>query len=336
MAIRKKYLGIDDYEGGMTQEVTPWAGVGLLLELFRRVGIGIAVEQALPEKRSPKGLRHREMVEAFTLLSALGGECVDDFEHLRNDEGLRAIMGYQLPAPSTARQWLDKAHEAELVITAKEAAQKMGFFSFIPGESAYLQGLKEGIRQVVLAYVETMKVGSVVTLDVDAHLVESSKQSAYRTYEGYRGYQPMIVTWGETNLVLRDEFRDGNVPAAKDIARVVDEAYDMLPRREGEELWKIGVRSDSAAYEGDILDHWQSRGWEFAVSADMSPQLREAVLEVREEEWQLWKEEAGGVLREWAEVPYVPSQKEAKKGTEKPLYRYVAIRLRKRQGELFE
>jgi hypothetical protein len=32
-------------------------------------------------------------------------------------------------------------------------------------------------------------------------------------------------------LVLADEFRDGNVPAGKDIARVVDEAYESLPQQ---------------------------------------------------------------------------------------------------------
>mgnify|MGYP001608641236 CR=1 FL=1 len=68
-------------------------------------------------------------------------------------------------------------------------------------------------------------------------------------------------------LVLTDEFRDGNVPASKDIQRIVDQAYDMLPSGE----WRIRVRSDSAAYEQEVLDHWDGRGLGFAVSADMSP-----------------------------------------------------------------
>ena len=40
-----------------------------------------------------------------------------------------------------------------------------------------------------------------------------------------------------------------------------------------------------------------------------------------------------GVVREWAEVPYVPSRRLEKKGSQP--YRYVAVRLRKLQGELF-
>jgi hypothetical protein len=334
MAVKniKKYLAIDDYQGGMTEEVTPWAGVGLFLELFRRIEVGTAIEEVLPAKRSPKGLKHGEMVEAFCLLSALGGECIDDFGHLRPDEGLRAMLGYQLPAPPTARQWLDKAHEEELVLKAREAAQQMKLLSYIPAESTYTRGLNEGIRRVVKVYDQVMKPQCEVTLDVDAHLIESKKHSALMSYDGYPGFQPIIVTWAETSLVLRDEFRDGNVPAGKDIARVVDEAYAILPLREGG--WKVRVRSDSAAYQTETLDHWNERGWEFAVSADMTEGLKEAVLAVAEEEWHLWKEK-GGVIREWAEVGFVPSRKKEKKGMDVPIYRYVAMRIRKRQGELF-
>ena len=64
------------------------------------------------------------------------------------------------------------------------------------------------------------------------------------------------------------------------------------------------VRSDSAAYEPEgILDHWQEQGWEFGVSADLSPQLRRAILELPEGAWCAWKQESGGVVREWAEAP---------------------------------
>lgn len=331
----KKYLGIDDYTGGMIEEVTPWAGVGLYVELYRRLGIGPLVEETLPVKKSPKGLKHGEMTEAFSVLSALGGECVDDFATLRPDEGLRAILGYQMPAPETGRQWLDKAHEPKLIVEAKKQAEQLGFLSYIPAESVYLRGLNNGNRRVVDAFVTTVKPGPQVTLDIDAHVVGSAKQSALMTYEGRTGFQPMFVCWAETNLVLKDEFRNGNVPAEKDIVRMLDEAYAMLPKREGKESWVVFVRSDSAAYEEDILDHCHKRGWKFGISADMSQQLRATMMAIEEGEWHFWREYEGGVICEWAEVPYVPSRKGEKKDVEVPIYRYVGIRVRHRQGDLF-
>ena len=132
------------------------------------------------------------------------------------------MVGFQLPAPSTVRAWLDQCHDEEAM------AGRPSQGSFIPPESARLAGLREVVRQSVRAYVAVMNTPRQVTMDVDAHLVESSKREALPTYEGYRGYQPMIVTWAQTGLILADQFRDGNVPASKGIAKVVDEAYEAL------------------------------------------------------------------------------------------------------------
>lgn len=312
------------FAGGLKEETTPFAGSGLLAELFRQCGASATAEQVLPKKRSARGLPQWQMVEAFVLLSTLGGECLDDMKRLRSDAGLAVLLGYRPPAPETARQWLDRFHDAE----AMQGRPAQG--AFLPAESSGLAGLREVNRRVIHAYVEANPGGNEVTLDVDAHLVETAKANAAYCYEGYPAYQPMVVAWAETGLVLSDEFREGNVPASKDIRRMVDEAYEALPAGD----WKVRVRSDSAAYEPEgILDHWQGRGWEFAVSADMSPQLRAAIQALPEEAWQGWKTEAKGVVREWAEVPYVPSRRQERSAA--PVYRYVAIRVRSLQGELW-
>lgn len=323
MSRRRSRLGIE-YVGGLKEESTAFAGVGLLVELYRQAGVGAAAERALPQKRSPKGLRQEQMVESFVLLSALGGECLEDMERLRQDRGLAALLEYTPPAPETARQWLDRFHEEQLM------TQRPAQGSFLPAESVGLAGLKEVNRRVIQAYGTAMQPAKEVTLDVDAHLVETTKAGARYCYDGYKAYQPMEVAWAETGLVLAEEFREGNVPASKDIKRLVDEAYAMLPAGE----WQVRVRSDSAAYEPEgILDHWHTAGWEFGVSADMSPQLRGAILELPEAAWQFWKQERSGAVLEWAEVPYVPARKTEKKDA--PIYRYVAVRVQPAQGQLW-
>lgn len=321
---RKRSMLEVAYTGGLKEGSTAFGGAGLLVELYRQSGVSEAAERELPMKRSSKGLRQWEMVESFVVLSTLGGECLEDMARLREDEGLAILLGYTPPAPETARQWLDRFHDEESM--SKRPAQGL----FLPAESGGLEGLRGVNGRVVHAYVEAMKPGREVTLDVDAHLVETAKANAEYCYEGYKAYQPMVVCWAETGLVLREGFREGNVPASKDIRRMVDEAFDVLP---GDE-WKVRVRSDSAAYEPEgILDHWHGRGWEFAVSADMSPQLRAAIQGLPEDAWSPWKTEAKGALREWAEVSYVPSRVREKKDA--PVYRYVAIRVRQPQGQLW-
>ena len=296
---------------GLEVVMTPWAGVAPLVEAMRKTEVTSKADKVLPLKRSSKGLTSGQMLECFVLLTTLGGECLEDMERLRRDKALAQMLGYAIPAPETARQWLDRFHDEE----AMKGRPLQG--SFLPPESGPLAGLKEVNRHVVRAYVQNVKVSQRVTLDIDAHLVETDKAGARPCYEGFKSFQPIEVCWAETGLVLADEFREGNVPVLMDNRRLVDEAYQALPVG----AWEIWVRSDAAGYGQDNLDHWDSQGWKFAVSASMSPQLR-AVMEDKR-----------GVIREWAEVDHVPTKKSEKREA-KP-YRYVGVRLRRQQGELF-
>ena len=69
-----------DLAGGLMDQATPHAGPALLIEVLRRSGVIAAAERHLPAKKSTKGLPQGELVEAFMVLSALGGECLDDFD----------------------------------------------------------------------------------------------------------------------------------------------------------------------------------------------------------------------------------------------------------------
>ena len=249
--------------GGLKEVSTGWAGASLLMELFRKLELDQIASLVLPTKKTTKGLKAGQMVESFILLSALGGECVDDMKRLRNDEGLREILGYQPPAAETARQWLDSFHDETRMLNRPVQG------SFIPRESGALSGLKEVNRCYIGHWINNVKTGLEVTLDVDTQLIETTKSEAKYCYDGYKAYQAMKVVWAENLLILADEFREGNVYPGKDIQRMVDEAVAVLPSKE----WKINIRSDSAAYDQEILDHWDGNHWGFAVSADMTPQL---------------------------------------------------------------
>jgi len=308
--------------GGLREASTPWAGASLLVELFRRSGVDTVTNKVLPAKGSAKGLKQGQTVESFILLSALGGDCVEDMQRLRGDVGLSGILGYLPPAPETARQWLDRFHDESLMVAPLQG-------SFIPPESRSLSALKEVKRRTILAYIEAVHPGWDVTLDVDVQLTETTKAGAQYCYKGGKAFGSAKVCWAETMLVLADEFRQGNVPPSRDINRLVDEAYEMLPPGP----WRVKVRSDSAGYQQEVLDHWHNRNWEFAVSADMSQGLKREIENLADDAWHLWKIEKEGVIKEWAEVPYIPTRHYERKDSYP--YRYVVVRLRRQQGELF-
>jgi len=69
------------------------------------------------------------------------------------------------------------------------------------------------------------------------------------TYEGERGYQPMLVVWGEMDVVLADEFRDGNVPAMMAPLAVAKRAFAALPAT----VESLYYRGDSASHERELM-----------------------------------------------------------------------------------
>ena len=95
---------------------------------------------------------------------------------------------------------------------------------------------------------------------------------------------------------------------------------------------RIYLRGDSALYEHELMGFLDNRAIGYAISADMSPHLSECIAALPQDHWKPDREEADAV-REWAEVNYLPSDGICKKDAVSPR-RYLAIRIRPRQGEL--
>jgi hypothetical protein len=178
----------------------------------------------------------------------------------------------------------------------------------------------------------------MATIDLDATVIESHKQQAYWTYLEQKGYQPVVAYWAEQDLILADQFRDGNVPAGMDLVPLVKEAMSALPPT----VRLVRVRSDSAAYVHALLNWCRKKvvgrpRIEFAISADVTEELRAAIQALPEEAWKpLRKVTDQGLIvgrKEWAEVEFVPTQPSRKKGMNPD--RYLAIRIRPAQGQLF-
>jgi hypothetical protein len=319
------------------ETLTSWGGTPLLLQAFRSLALPRSVNQHLQIKQRDRGYDEASMVESFVVLHALGGDCLDDFARLREEAGLREMLGHELPSPETARKFLYQFHDEKLIEQAQQQLP-IGQVAYIPGENAALQGLGRVNQDLLREMGRRGTPQKIATVDQDSTIIASHKKEALPSYEGNRGYQPMLAVWAETELVLADEFRDGNVPAMQSPLGVAKAAVQALP--EGVEQYYY--RGDSACHEHELIDWLRDEQREggprgpigFAISARMSPTLREAVRALPEAAWQKWRskpEEAEE--RAWAEVPFVPGEHRERKD-QQPL-RYVALRIRSRQGELF-
>jgi hypothetical protein len=213
--------------------------------------------------------------------------------------------------------------------------------SFIVPSSAPVKGLQAVqagvVRRIAQLYAEQQTALRIATVDQDATIIESHKAAAQAHDEGGRGYQPMVAVWAEADLVLADEFRDGNVPAQQEPLTCAKLAFAALP----ENITERYFRGDSACHENDLLgwlrhpDRAREPGGRmgFAVSARRSVELTAALTQVPEAAWRTYDREADGTLRQWAEVDFVPGEAGEKKDSQP--WRYVGLRLLKPQGVLF-
>ena len=319
------------------EELTAWGGAALLVQAMRSLDLPGSTRRHVRIKQRQRGYDEAAYVESLVVLHALGGDCVDDLDRLGEDPGIAEVLGYTVPSPEAARKFLNHFHDETLLQQAQQTSLALGQASAIPGENGPLQGLTQINRDVIGIIGSRCAEQKIATVDLDSTIIESWKQQAQRTYEGSTGYQPMLALWAEMDLIVADEFRDGNVPAMREPLRVARQAFAALPDSVNEYYF----RGDAACYEHELLNWLRDENREggpqgaigFAVSAPMNPVLGQEIQDTPEQRWQLYSEDAGAV-KEYAVADYYPQETAANRYRE-PL-RYIAVRIRRKQRDLFE
>ena len=330
--------------------LTGLAGLPTYLDLVYASGLPKIIAHRLNIRRNGQGWTDAGMITSLVLLNLAGGDCVDDLNVLEADEGLSRLMlrfrfqgmkrrerrqrercwrkegGRGVASPSAARRYLAEFHNEE------EEKKRQPHRAFIPQPNEALNGLWE-VHKDFLGYVQRRRPEEQATVDLDATLVETSKEEALWSYKGYKAYQPLNAYWHEQDLVVYSEFRDGNVNCGHRQTEVFGRALEQLPVG----VKKVYVRTDTQGYEQEFLQY-VAEGKnerfgviEFAVGADVTEAFRKAVGEVKEEAWNPLDERG----QQWAEVCFVPNWVGYKKPRENgPTYRFLAIREPLAQPEL--
>jgi hypothetical protein len=315
--------------------LTALGGIPLFVRTARSLDVPGSVKRNLALKQRDRGFDEATYIESFLVLNAAGGNCLEDFACLREDRGLAAMLGHEVPSPEAARKFLYQFHDPQKIEQAQRELA-LGEVSYVPEESTALRGLAQVNQDVVRELARRCAGERIATIDMDATIIESWKREAKATYEGNNGYQPMVALWTEMNVVVAEEFRDGNVPALKDPLRVAQRAYGTLPGTVQERYFRGDSACDEEALLSWLREEKRAHGPEgfigFAVSARMNPVLREEIAGTAAEQWQPYSEDSEAV-KECAQVDYFPEETAANRYRE-PL-RTIAIRIRKKQQRLF-
>ena len=94
--------------------ITGHAGVPGLIEAFRQTGTAAVIDREIKLKSRKRGLSASEMVESLLAMWAAGGERAEDLDQFRQDKALALLLGHDLPAAQTARDFLAQFHAEDL------------------------------------------------------------------------------------------------------------------------------------------------------------------------------------------------------------------------------
>lgn len=322
----------------LTEASSPHAGALAISRVFRSLGLPGMISANLPLRKRERGFSEGQMIESILLLQSIVGACPQDTRLLADDPCLERGLGYVFPKTTAVRDFLELFHDESLESLRPPRAEQKSFIFPSSKPIAQLQAVMAGcVGRIAKEYERKGVALRIATIDQDATIIESHKKSALYHYEGGRGYQPMVAVWSEADLVVADEYRDGNVPAKQEPLTCAKMAFAALPASVTQRYF----RGDSACHENDLIQWLKdpARASEaggaigFAISAVMSQALAKAVSTVKETEWKTMGVEDDGTLRQWAEVDFVPGEAVEKKESQ-PL-RYIGLRLLKPQGTLF-
>ena len=287
------------------------------------------MEANLPLRQRQHGFTEAPFIESLVWLQAVGGECPEDIHLLAGDDCLERGLGYAPPKATAVREFLERCHDRELekLRPARDVQKSFIFPASTP--AAALPAMQSGcVRRISKWHEQAGQPQRIAPIDQDATSIESHQQAASSHYEEGRGYQPMVAVWAEADLVVAEEFRDGNVPAKQAPLTCAKLAFAALP----ETITQRYFRGDSACHENELrngLKHPErekERGGRmgFAVSAVMRHPLASARREVKENDWNPFNKENDGTLRQWAEGDFVPGDDDEAKDSH-PL-RYGGLR----------
>lgn len=285
------------------ETLTAHGGLALLAEYNHGMGLRALADRHLPGPGSNRGYAASAFVDSLVLLLQAGGRRLEDLRELRREGPLLKLVEREdIPDSDTVGDWLRRM-----------GSPKTG--------QAGLVGLG-AVRDVLSHRLLRRDERSDYTLDVDAMQVEGEKHDAHFTYQGAKGYMPMLGYLFEPGICLLEEFREGNEsPGAGHVA-----FYLACAQRMPESKRIARFRADSASYQAELINELEGDGVLWTITADQDSAVRKLITSIPES---AWKEAFPGAGYELAET--VHSMEKTQRS-----FRLVVKREERRQRNLFD
>jgi hypothetical protein len=174
-------------EQPLKERLTARAGLPLIVEMFRSLGLPAVVGAEVRLKERNRGFTEAEMVEEYVMMLVAGGECLNDFSVLAGDEGLDVLLGRKRPSPEASRDFLNKFHDEKM-----EEKRPSGPKAWIPPETPPLIGLGKVNQKLIRSFGER----------VPTQRITATCRPAWESCPWRRGPSPLCLppSWSSTTV----------------------------------------------------------------------------------------------------------------------------------------
>jgi hypothetical protein len=280
------------------ERLTSLGGLVVLEEMAQALKVWKQVDEHLQGPGSGAGYRPSEFVQPLVWMLHAGGRRLEDLRELRAEQEVLKELGLSaVPDAGTVGDWLRRQGEEGVA------------------------GLEQVNRELIQKALE--QEGEELILDVDATEIEAEKREAKWTYHQVQGYMPLV---GYVNgICVGHEFREGNASPGAGILPFARKCEAALP--EGKRIY---FRSDSAAYQAEVINHYNQPGRTFTITADLDVAVKREIKHLPEGAWKPYRTQDGiATDRQIAETVHTLN------GTPQA-FRLIVLRWLNPQPDLFE
>jgi hypothetical protein len=159
-----------------------------MAEFNHGIGLRELTDQLLPAPGSNRGFNPSVMVDSLVLMLQGGGRSLEDLRELKHEGGLMKLIDRdEIPESDTVGDWLRRMGDP------RSGQMDLTGLDDVMGKINERILRRDGITEY--------------TLDADATEIMGEKADALFTYNGNKGYMPMVGYLYETPICIYDEFR---------------------------------------------------------------------------------------------------------------------------------
>ncbi len=291
-------------------KVTASSGLILIMSFAKEIGLAAELEKRLSHlKKRKRGYCVSEKILSFVEMLIKGGRRLNDIDILSSDPGLLDILGIdKFPKANTLG---DLARR----FTRRDINNLADIVMKLSSNTIRHKGLKE------------------IVIDIDSTLIPSEVEIAKMSYEGFRGFNPLmgIIKGKGLSMAGFSLFRSGNAsPAANNLSLLRKISKYLEKNNPGV---KLNVRIDSAGYNHRIMRYCDKKGHGFVIAGDKYEIVLDTIAAIEEDKWEN--------LKKRKKRRYVNKEEVAESvhfvGPEKggKAYRFVVVRRKNNQLALF-